>query len=146
MIRKITPAGERFAKYVSVDPSGCLLWKGPLQNGYGYFNLGSQQVTQAHRAAWFLYYGEMPSAGKHLDHRCRIRNCVNPLHLEEVTALDNLMRSPITEAYKRSTKDLCIRGHELSGNNLLIDAQGHRQCRACNNFRSRKYRARKEVA
>jgi hypothetical protein len=142
VIRNITPAADRFAKYVSFDQSGCLLWKGPLSNGYGYFNLGNQQVTQAHRAAWFLYYGEMPK--KHLDHLCRVRNCVNPIHLEEVTVLENLMRSPLTEVYKRSSKTACVRGHELSGENLLIDAQGHRQCRKCNVIRCRKHRAAKK--
>ncbi len=44
-----------------------------------------------------------------------------------------------------ATKGDCIRGHELVGDNLYIDSQGKRQCRACRRIREAAYRARRKA-
>jgi hypothetical protein len=142
-MRQAKPADERFWRYVFFHPSGCWLWTGSLNNGYGYFNLGNNKMTQAHRGSWFLAHGVMPKL--QLDHLCRVRRCVNPRHLEEVTARENLLRSPLTWAHILSTKTHCIRGHELSGPNLVINCNGERQCRACNRIRDQRYKAKKQL-
>jgi hypothetical protein len=41
-----------------------------------------------------LIFGPIPD-GLQLDHLCRVRCCVNPNHLEPVTAKENTLRSPI---------------------------------------------------
>lgn len=72
----------------SLPVTGCVLWLGALdQKGYGNFrcNLLPGGTMKAHRFAWLLAGKKLP-AGRHLDHKCRQRNCVNPRHLRLVSA------------------------------------------------------------
>lgn len=115
--------------YVSPEPnSGCWLWMGGLTRGYGMAYLNGKKI-KAHRAVWQMHRGPIP-AGMTLDHLCRVTSCVNPNHLEPVTANENLMRGFGWGAVNRR-KTACIRGHEFSGRNLHVDANGKRKCRAC---------------
>lgn len=84
-------ADDRFWSYVTESPSGCWLWVGAIgSNGYGVFRL-SDKSASAHRYSWEQLVGQIPD-GLHLDHLCRIRNCVNPAHLEPVTPRVNVQR------------------------------------------------------
>ena len=47
--------------------------------------------------------------------------------------------------HENARKTECKREHPLEGDNLLIDSQGKRQCRTCNNSRAREYRAKRKV-
>lgn len=49
------------------------------------------KLRVAHRIGWELYVGELPALLV-LDHKCRRKNCVNPGHLELVTAAENTRR------------------------------------------------------
>ena len=70
----------------------CWIWRGATApHGYGVFNLGQNTYRGAHRVAYQLSIGPIPD-GFDLDHLCRRRNCVNPLHLEPVTRKENLNR------------------------------------------------------
>jgi hypothetical protein len=61
-----------------LDPeTGCLLWQKCLWNGYG----SDRQGKPAHRTAWIERYGPIPE-GMDLHHKCGVRHCVNPDHLE----------------------------------------------------------------
>lgn len=114
---------------------GCWHWIGCLwEAGYGQFYL-AKRMQRAHRAAYEHLVGEIPS-GLTLDHLCRNTGCVNPAHLEPVKRKENILRGfGITAMRARQTH--CIRGHELSGDNLITIKRG-RQCRACNRLRHRK--------
>lgn len=71
----------------------CWLWLGTInQYGYGMFRKGKDTITTgAHRISYELFIGEIPF-GLELDHKCRVRNCVNPKHLEAVTRKENASR------------------------------------------------------
>ena len=87
------PAPERF--WEKVDKAGqdeCWLWTAnkTAPNGHGRF-LGPGGQVMAHRFAYELLVGPIPE-GLVIDHLCRVRLCVNPAHLEPVTAEENIRR------------------------------------------------------
>lgn len=114
--------------------SGCWLWLGGLtDDGYG-----SCRSTTAHRISYQAFVGPIPD-GLEIDHKCRVRCCVNPAHIEPVTHQINVdRRLPYTRA--NSFKTHCKHGHPLSGGNLVIEiwkGRPARKCRACKNARQR---------
>jgi hypothetical protein len=76
-----------------------------------------------------LVNGPIPD-GLHLDHLCKVRNCVRPSHLEAVTPRENVMRSDGV-ASLNARKTHCKRGHPFSGRNLYVRPNGERACRKC---------------
>jgi hypothetical protein len=81
------PADERF--WPKVEKTGtCWLWGGARdRGGYGVF-----ENQKAHRVSYVLSGGTIPE-GLQLDHLCFVRHCVNPEHLEPVTAKENTRRA-----------------------------------------------------
>jgi hypothetical protein len=72
----------------------CWIWQRSLNNrGYGLTARGSQtgRMRAAHRYYYEERFGAIPE-GKQLDHLCRVPACVNPDHLEPVTAAINRQR------------------------------------------------------
>lgn len=70
--------------------SGCWLWLGPKdQDGYGIFSSTRLKVQRAHRAAWVLVNGSIPT-GLCVLHSCDVPCCVNPDHLWLGSNLDNV--------------------------------------------------------
>jgi hypothetical protein len=68
------------SSYIPVTESGCWLWiKHCSKHGYGRYH-----AEEAHRVSYFIHYGIYP-AELAIDHLCRVRCCVNPLHLQLVT-------------------------------------------------------------
>lgn len=71
---------------------GCWLWTdAPNGNGYGTFKANGVS-EMAHRYSLKLT-GQQLTDGLTIDHLCRVRLCVNPAHLEEVTYAENLLRA-----------------------------------------------------
>jgi hypothetical protein len=85
---------ERFWKKVDkTDSNGCWIWTGSLRNkrdGYGVIALPGLPVRykMAHRIAYELVKGPIPE-GMEIHHKCRVRACVNPDHLEPLSREDN---------------------------------------------------------
>jgi hypothetical protein len=81
-------------RYVEVDCghfSPCWLWQlCKTPGGYGQHYDGTRLVV-AHRWYYEQHVGPIPY-GLDLDHLCRVRECVNPEHLEPVTRGENLRR------------------------------------------------------
>lgn len=108
--------------------SECWNWRAYTgSNGYGrvWFD-GRLQL--AHRVAYQLFVGPIP-AGMFVDHLCRNRSCVNPDHMEIVTARVNILRGDGLAAHE-ARRTTCVRGHPYSGDNLYVH-RGKRYCRAC---------------
>ena len=140
--RRMSPE-ERFWSYA--DKGGdCWMWTGGLDaSGYGQFTVVRGEHVRAHRHAYALVVGPIPE-GKVLDHLCRTRACVNPAHMEPVTNRENVLRGDgITALNARKTH--CPAGHEYTEGNTYLTAGGKRQCRQCNQARTRKAGERKFV-
>ena len=118
----------------------CWLWTAYTQNGYGRFWVGNK-MRKAHRVAYEMSVGMIPE-GLTLDHLCRVRNCVNPAHLEPVTAKENTLRGDAVGAIN-SAKTHCKQGHPFEGENLYIGPDGKRKCRSCGRAKAERYRQRK---
>ena len=129
---------ERIHKRSIINPNtGCWDWQGYLTpRGYGLFSLGNK-TTQVHRASYEAIVGLIPT-GLTIDHLCHNKGCVNPNHMEPVTAKVNVLRGD-TITGNNARKVVCIRGHPLSGTNLRI-YRGLRVCRACKRLASQERR------
>lgn len=73
----------------------CWLWQGkPGTTGYSkttVYKDGKLRHTSGHRAVYELVVGPVPE-GLFLDHKCGVKMCVNPDHLEPVTPGENTRR------------------------------------------------------
>ena len=127
----------------------CWLWtRGHFPNGYGQAwkhaprrkpNGRYGRPIQAHRLIYELFRGPVPP-GKHLDHLCRQRGCVNPHHLRVVSARENILADGSKcLAKKNAAKTVCHRGHPLTGDNVY-DWRGKRFCRTCKSEQKRNRR------
>jgi hypothetical protein len=133
-------AEERFWKRIDKTDT-CWLWRPPLTPaGYGQFFPTKGTRMLAHRFAYELLVGPIPQ-GLTLDHLCRVRNCVNPEHLEPVTIGVNGRRGNSPWAIN-ARKTHCPKGHEYDEANTYVSPQGRRLCRACHREYQRIRRSR----
>jgi hypothetical protein len=134
------------ADRIQIDPvSGCWLWKLALnRDGYGCAQFKGRSYL-AHRMMYEMLVGPIPR-GLQIDHLCRIARCVNPEHLEAVTARVNTFRSESPSRYN-AVKTECPRGHAYNTTNTYT-FRGSRRCRTCHAVGERNRRAdrKKDVA
>jgi hypothetical protein len=132
---------QRFEeKYIPEPNSGCWLWTAGCTDGYGQIWVGSRaegtgRMAYAHCISYEFYVGPIPE-GLELDHKCRVRSCVNPDHLEPVTTRENILRGMgATARHARQTH--CKAGHSLSRDNLGAYGlkHGFRRCMKCDRHR-----------
>jgi hypothetical protein len=92
---------ERIIAKAVDGPNGCWLFKGMIEaDGYGRTTWNSRQV-RPHRLVYEFHHGPIP-AGHFVRHRCDVRNCVNPDHLE-------------TGLPRENTQDMMERGRHRAG-------------------------------
>jgi len=95
---------------INKSPS-CWLWFGAVgKHGYGNVNRGGK-TWRAHRLAWSLVHGQIPS-GKFVLHRCDNPLCCNPAHLFVGSHADNM-------------RDMREKGRSLTGDRSVSRRPGH---------------------
>lgn len=124
-----------FQKYimerVSMDGNGCWHWQLTLdRDGYG-MGCFEKRKGRSHRLAYEAFVGPIPD-GLLIDHLCRVRDCVNPEHLEPVTSGENTRRG-ITGS---KPKTHCKRGHPFAEHGRKTP-EGMNQCLVCDRLRSK---------
>lgn len=132
---------DRFwSKCIPEPMTGCWLWFGATNTaGYGQFAVTTENHVFTHRHAYSTLVGAIP-AGLVLDHRCRVRCCCNPSHLEPVTHRENILRG-VGPIVANANKAACPAGHTYDDANVRRDKHGHRSCRECQRQRQRRYYA-----
>ena len=124
-------ATARFWSFVSkgLSDNACWVWMGAVNHGgYGVFRDGAQRQVRAYRFSYELLH-PFP-VGLQTDHLCRNRRCVNPAHLEAVTAKVNYHRSLARSAITHLTQR-CARGHDLSVPENVYQQHGGVMCKRC---------------
>ena len=117
------PLAEYLRDRIDKTDDGCWLWTGafitPPKGRHDRYGLAihrslPKRKTMAHRAVYEHLVGPIPE-GFQLDHLCRVRECVNPAHLEPVTQQENIRRGEV------ATKAECVNGHrEISAAAPLV--------------------------
>lgn len=134
--RGLKPMRQRILERIQVDGNGCWNWRGrKTKRGYGFLTLvvaGHLKCLFAHRVAYETHRGPIP-AGLTIDHLCRNRACVNPDHLEPVTAVENAARG-------KAARTSCRRGHPYAKGEFYL-WRGTRICRACQRVVKQEQRA-----
>lgn len=129
---------EKVDKTPSYGPNGdCWKWQGLIDpKGYARFKVRSRYVT-AHRKMYTDVRGPIPT-DLVCDHLCRVRDCVNPYHIELVTSVTNTKRGDSGKFQMRKTH--CPQGHEYTPDNVY----SYKTSRACRKCRSVAWKNRNE--
>ncbi len=138
---KIKVSTENFYKGVP-----CWEWQAYIhpKSGYGGFSL-SKISGRAHRVIYQIFVERIPDALQ-CDHLCKVRHCVNPAHIEAVTAAINNARSESPAAIN-ARKTHCPLGHPLTPDNIVKRKDRKaRNCRICANNKAVIYAERKRRA
>jgi hypothetical protein len=125
----------RLTKYSRQD-GDCIRWTG-VRGAKGYGHIGVDGKTRiVHRVAYELLVGPIPD-GLEIDHRCRVRDCINVAHLEPVSHVENVRR-------RRDNPDHCAQGHPFTEENTYwarwrARPNPIRKCKRCRHM----YKARR---
>ena len=144
----------RLMKSVEFSDDGCWLWTASLKPaGYGQMSGFGKRVTYSHRVSYRIFKGEIPY-GHELDHKCRVRRCINPDHLEAVPHRENVVRGVGLTAIN-AAKSHCLNGHQFTAENTHLDTRNQRVCLTCRRFlrrteeakaKKRAWRAKRKAA
>lgn len=98
---------SRFWLKVKKGRSGdCWQWTGAVtRSGYGLLAVRKGENRAAHRVSFALLHGPSAlTAGLHIAHECHNRLCVNPSHLVQITAGENVGQSRSAGRTARGTR------------------------------------------
>ena len=104
----------------------CWKWTGKIHKATGYGNktLGGKNVL-AHRWVYTIFNGHI-AKGMVIDHKCGVRSCVNPAHLEVVTQLENCRRGAGTKLTEKQAQEIktALQNIEWGGRERLAKQYG----------------------
>jgi hypothetical protein len=132
---------DRFMEKFKVNQkTGCWIWTG-THSGAGYATLFLYKIkgtnksirVYAHRLSYTIFVGDIPP-DKEIDHLCRVRNCVNPTHLQLVSHRENMLLGETIAAINAS-RTHCPKGHPYDAKNTHISKRGDRMCKTCSRNR-----------
>jgi len=139
---------SRFEAKLTDGPGDCWLWTASKdRDGYGHFWPRQKAYRRAHRWSYEYHIGPIPD-GLQLDHLCRNRACVNPYHLEPVSARTNTLRGTSFAAVYADA-EACIRGHEFTPENTRMQRRKSgvsRQCKECDRQANRSWHQRQKAS
>lgn len=132
-----TTLSDRIDHYTFMIPeSTCWYWASVHdKDGYALLTLAHGDLRKVHRLVKELQTGETIPRGMHVDHLCRERGCINPLHLEVVTCAENQRRG--LQGIMRKHKTHCNHGHEYTPENTRKQKVGT-ACKQCERDRKRR--------
>src|SRR4030042_1325620 len=123
-----------FSKILVSQETGCWNWTGGQDGkGYGKFDhyINGKRVRYfTHRVSWSIFKGN-PNPQMVNDHSCKNRACCNPDHLAEKPRGLNSIENSDSPPAKNKIKTHCWRGHELTIENVRMNASNGRVCRKC---------------
>ena len=110
------------------------------------------EIIKAHRYALEQKLGRPIREGYEACHHCDVKNCDEPEHLFEGTHFQNMRDAARkgkldhgnTWGSINAAKTHCLRGHELSGDNVRT-YRGSRICKACMREHQRVWKAKKRA-
>lgn len=121
-----------------IPEAGCWLWVGYVHpaTGYGWAPMKGRS-SLAHRRVYETVRGPIPD-GMTLDHRCRVRSCVNPDHLRVCTHRENILAPGSLGASainsRKTNCPWCERPY------TKVNRDGGRVCGPCHREKSNRYR------
>lgn len=77
----------RIGKKIRIDPGGCWIYGDPDEYQRAASFTGDSPVL-VHRFVYETLVGPIPD-GHHLHHKCEVKGCCNPEHLEALTPLEH---------------------------------------------------------
>jgi len=149
-------ASQRLLDKAVRTESGCLIWTGQKTvDGYGRIGYRGRTSVSVHRVVFIEWVGPIPP-GIQPDHLCHTRDvscqggadcphraCIEPSHLELVSAVENTRRGR-SFASINAAKNVCPEEHSYDEANS-INYRGRRYCRTCTYRRTREYKARRRA-
>lgn len=128
--------------------SGCWIWLSSLRDGYARTWIRDNVGRGLHRLFYIYHKGAVP-VNHVIDHKCQVRCCLNPDHMEAVSWRTNALRGAGPTA-ANAQRTHCVHGHEFVGKNIIWReraGQMVRDCRECSRRHTRELkRKRREAA
>jgi hypothetical protein len=138
----------RFFSNYRVNEVGCWIWQGLTNRKTGYAVVSGGHVRDTktkylhkqnyvHAVAWEVTHRIEVPDDHILLHECQTPTCINPSHLTLTvrrTAMHAAANYPRNPFAINARKTHCIRGHELTGDNVYTPPKApphYRTCRAC---------------
>lgn len=122
-------------KITRIPESGCWIWLSSLsKTGYA-IGRPEEKHVRIHRWLYQKLHGSVGDLT--LDHLCKNRCCINPNHLEPVTAGENSLRGNGPTAINARMK-ACKNGHPFDRLVYYSNGKTKRICSICRNERDKR--------